>query len=172
MGGGCWAITGNIRENIGMCNLGFLSIQCWGSAMCTTKKKKRESQLSCISQDLAALPHVLHCIPFSWNCIRTRPVPTILHGIAQLLPKNCTRGTLHNHPPSCGLTSVLGDVAHPRQGLVAALLNDLQVTHLLKERRVANELHESIPPVFLHVFFYEGRVGALCDSEAAVCLFV
>lgn len=100
MGGGCSAITGNIREKINMCNLGFLSIQGWGSAMCKTKKKEKnreserekESQLSCISQDLATLPHVLHCIPFSWNCIRTRPVPTILHGIAQLLPNNCTSG--------------------------------------------------------------------------------
>lgn len=29
------------------------------------------------------------------------------------------------------LTSILGDVSYPWEGLVSALLNDLQVTHLL-----------------------------------------
>lgn len=33
-------------------------------------------------------------------------------------------------------TSVLGDVADPRQGLITALLNDLQVTHLWRENKV------------------------------------
>lgn len=33
-------------------------------------------------------------------------------------------------------TSVLGDVADPRQGLITALLDDLQVTHLWRENKV------------------------------------
>lgn len=143
MRGGCWAITGNISEKISMCNLGIPSVKIgearhfifFFSNKKKKEKKKKKAQLSCISQDLATLPHVLHRIPFSWNCIRTRLVPTILHCIAQLLPNNCTWGHSAQLPANSWPTSVLGDVAHPRQGLISTLLNDLQVTHLLSEKK-------------------------------------
>lgn len=140
MGGGCSAITGNIREKINMCNLGFLSIHGWGSAMCKTKKKqKKQSERERKSLNFHAFRRTLpHCLmfyivsPFHGTASEQGPFPPYCTALPNCCPITAHRGTVHNHPPSRDLTSVLGDVAHPRQGLVAALLNDLQVTHLLK----------------------------------------
>lgn len=53
--------------------------------------------------------------------------PSAPHGKPQ--PRKTSAG-LARQPGSQALTSVLCDVAHPGEGLVATLLNDLQVAHL------------------------------------------
>lgn len=115
--------------------------------------------------------------PFYGTASEQSPFPPHCTALPNCCPISVHRGTAHEHPPSRDLTSVLGDVAHPRQGLVAALLNDLQVAHLSKGERRAREerrgeerkgQRKSIPPVSLLLFFK----GAVCDSGAAVCVSV
>lgn len=55
MRGGCLAITGNISKKTNMCNLGVLTM------MVREAQHEKQSSLSCISQDVATLPHVLQC---------------------------------------------------------------------------------------------------------------
>lgn len=108
--------------------------------MCKTKKEKktervRERKSLNFHAFRRTLPHCLMFYivsPFHGTASEQGPFPPYCTALPNCCPITAHRGTVHNHPPSRDLTSVLGDVAHPRQGLVAALLNDLQVTHLLK----------------------------------------
>lgn len=88
-------------------------------------------------------------------------------------------------------TSILGDVAYPRQGLITALLNDLQVTHLLrggKNKRscveFSVEMCLDIRNIFTYftahmltywncvsfLFFYVSL--SICKTQGCVCIYI
>lgn len=53
-----WQLLATLAKKTNICNLGILS-------MMIREAQHKKSSLSCILQDVATLPHVLQCIPFS-----------------------------------------------------------------------------------------------------------